>query len=368
MSIPNMSVIHNANNCIKAAEVIDLSDPALATEWVFSDTDSLYYTFGAPIVCSMGILGNSAFLMSVITTSSLQSSLTALMCNLAITDIFFLAMSTIWSTIDYMTSEVLLDYPVYSNLTCYILVISVYIPYFTSLGFITLISMERYLAICLPIRHHMMKGRKRTCRLIVVVWVIGFALSILYAFGHVLTPTCFIWPEDEVYEHLAANIDICKHNVFPLVMAICLFVSCLLINGIITYKIIAAMMKRKVVTNSEQVQSALYQVTRTLVINIVVFFLCQLPIRIAFLNKIFDEISGINFLNFRSAYSAGFLFLLLNSCINPVLYVCCCRIYRHAMRNTLTKLCCSIAGKNVDQMETNCRSRHTDLELQDTHH
>ena len=46
--------------------------------------------------------------------------------------------------------------------------------FLSSLFFVTLVSLERYLVICHPIKHHLLKGTKRTVKLICIVFVGSF--------------------------------------------------------------------------------------------------------------------------------------------------------------------------------------------------
>ena len=287
-----MEVFQKETLCVDAENIINLTNPTLAEEWVFSKAHVLFYTFFQPLITAIGVSGNVAFLISALIVPNMQSSLTAFMCNLAVTDIIFLVMAEIWAVLDYKFSKIVLDYPVYFDVSCYALVMSVYIPYFVSLGFVTLISMERYLAICMPIRHHMMKGRNRSARMIGAVWAIGFILAILYTSGHTLIKTCFLWPHREPFSDLPIVIGLCwPYTLQVQIMSISLFLLCLIMNTAISGKIALTMMNRKLASNygQKQMQSATNQVTRTLVLNNVIFFLCQLPIRFAFSDKIMES-------------------------------------------------------------------------------
>ena len=125
---------------------------------------------------------------------------------------------------------------------------------------------------------------------------------------------------------------------------------CLLINCSISGKIISVLMKRQL-GQQDQMQSARNQVTRTLVLNNIVFFLCQLPVRCAELDEFLRNVSNIGFLEaneYKLVYAIGHIFLLLNSCINPIVYVCCCKKYRNAMRDTLQKYCCPCRTSSTD--------------------
>ena len=81
----------------------------------------------------------------------------------------------------------------------------VFFFFVSPLLFVTLVSAERYLAICHPIKHHLLKGTKRTIKLICIVFAGSFVFSSV-----MLPPFVFKavieWPLDdkvtESYPHL----------------------------------------------------------------------------------------------------------------------------------------------------------------------
>ena len=85
----------------------------------------------------------------------------------------------------------------------------------------------------------------------------------------------------------------------------------------------------------QEIISVKIQVTRTLILNNAIFFLSQLPLRITYIIQILEMSIGVDILTkqqYSSAYSIAFVCLMFNSCINPFLYVSCCKNYRDAFR------------------------------------
>ena len=344
-NINSSSVCINLTNLVKAQE-------------------QLYAIQDFVIVISMsviGVLANAAFLLSVWVTPAMQSSLTAFMGNLAVTDIVYLFNFGAWGIADYVTSDMFLDFPLYSTADCYLFILSLFVPYLVSLGFVLLISVERYLAICMPVRHHLMKGKRRTVKMIIGIWAVGLAPTAVYASGFVLSETCILWPSNDVFSHnVPLKLRSCfLHFLYPKIMFISVFLVSIVFNAILSFNIIKALFSRNFegIQGQDQVRSTLIQVTRTLVINNIVFFLCQLPIRLANLDDILDRVSDIDILSreqYAMVFVIGNIFLPLNSCINPFLYVALCRQYRHALRDTIKKLCCRLScsrDRSVNQAE-----------------
>ncbi len=347
-----------SDTCIGADYIINVTDPNLAMEKLFSNTAAIIYIAVIPIVCIVGIVGNGIFCVSVFMIPSMQNSLTAFMINLAFADIATLAMICFWADLDYLTTDVVYDYPVYTDLACYAYKMSVNGPYTIAVGFITLISVERYLAICVPMKHLIMKGTKHTLKMIIAVYIIMLTLCVVFVSGYELHSICYLWPSDEAFSHLPAVVPVCASNIFSPLFSITMFFITLLINCSLSFKIISALMNRELKrSNSEHLKSVHRQVTRTLIINNVVFFLCQLPLRISFLNNTLYRLSLSTIFNAKQSqtvYGIGNVFVLINSCINPILYVTCCRMYRHAMRDSLKKLVCSSNPRQRDSPSVHC--------------
>ena len=71
--------------------------------------------------------------------------------------------------------------------------------FFSSIGTVTLVSAERFLAICHPFKHRLMRGTKRTNLLICLTWTVAFSSTLLmYSVTEALT-ICVIWPNHSFY-------------------------------------------------------------------------------------------------------------------------------------------------------------------------
>ena len=282
---------------VSSSVCINLTNPVTAQEKLYAIQDFIFVLSMSVI----GILANVAFLLSVWVTPMMQSSLTAFMSNLAVTDIVYLFNFGAWTLVDYVTSDMFLDFPLYSNTDCYLFILSLFAPYFVSLGFVSLISVERYLAVCMPFRHHLMKGKRRTVKMIIGIWAVGLALTAVYASGFVISEICILWPSNDEFSHnVPFKIRSCfLQFLYPRIIFITAFLVSIIFNAILSFNIIKALLNRNFegIQGQEHVRKTLIQVTRTLVINNTVFFLCQLPVRLANLDDILDRVSDIDILS-----------------------------------------------------------------------
>ncbi|XP_072037022.1 uncharacterized protein [Amphiura filiformis] len=76
-----------------------------------------------------------------------------------------------------------------------------------SFGLVTLVSLERFLAICYPIKHHLMKGTRRTFKLICCAWIMGLTSLTDLIFTD-FTTSCIMWPQNDAYANFPTQITV----------------------------------------------------------------------------------------------------------------------------------------------------------------
>ena len=80
-----------------------------------------------------------------------------------------------------------------------------------SMIFVTLVTIERYIAICKPVYHRLINTKRRCYKLVSASWVIATLLTIpsIPQIARVFT-LCFVWPRDDAF-----------FNDFPIVTSYC---------------------------------------------------------------------------------------------------------------------------------------------------
>ncbi|XP_072021867.1 kappa-type opioid receptor-like [Amphiura filiformis] len=344
-----MNRTQNSSDICNDENTVVLLDPQEAANWVWNDVDTLIITVIVPLVSAVGIIGNTAFLLSIFTIKHMQTSLNAYLCNLAVSDVMLLLSVVGWSLSVYTSSPISLSTSLHSHGACIGMVLSTHPWYFASLGFITLISIERFFAVCYPLKHLTMKGAARTAKISTTVWIMSVLLSATFIPRYVHHEKCLVWPEDEMFKHLPTQFHICTAlndlSTSVNLVEIGSFVVCFIVNFVLYTLIIKALSSRAVARRPEQKLEndvVRNQVARTLIINGVVFFLCQVPLRFTSIDFFLDHVFGFKDLLDRKQYAVtltiGRGFLLLNSCINPFLYIFISRHYRRAIYDTFKTL------------------------------
>lgn len=351
---------YNSTFCTPENTII-LDDLDEAERWLYSGVQTLVITVLFPVVASIGMAANACFMISIICHRHMRNSLNAYLCNLAVTDFMFLASTMGWYLAFYYHSEVIstVNLPVRSLADCVGIVFSTHQWYYVSLGFITLISLERYFAICKPLKHMAMRGRQRTAKLCTGVWLVSLILTAPYIPRYVYSMKCVVWPETHAFHGLPIHLHQCiafNDNASLVYLAEPIpFVIALFINVFFYARIMKKIATRHQSlrrtssargggarsTQIHQIHALRNQVARTLMINGIVFFCCQIPLRVVSLHVLMEHTLDIKlFTDDHLALVRSFcrICLYLNSCVNPLVYTFTSRHYRLAMRGALLML------------------------------
>ncbi len=182
----------------------DLRNSSDLFKYIYQPYELVSYTFVVPFIILMGFVGNASFIWTVVRLSSLHTSTFIGLCFLAFADLFTLIgiginkYNILISPIRFVGSPVV--YNVGNTITWF--------SFFVSVGLVSLVTLERYFAICHPIKHHLIKGASRTIKLSLIIIASSLPLT-----GITMTPTlgthsvlCFIWPLDEQFKDYPRQI------------------------------------------------------------------------------------------------------------------------------------------------------------------
>ena len=129
----------------------------------------------------------------------------------------FLVLSNIWYAITLQRTNVSLAWPTSSAMGCTGLIISTHSWYFVSVGLTTLISVERYLAVCHLLKHIQFQGKTRNIKILLATWLIALILTCSYVPRYSWYKfDCFIWPETDDFVGYPYAVGICGSldNIF----------------------------------------------------------------------------------------------------------------------------------------------------------
>ena len=181
-----------ANSCDTNLTIWDLTNTTDFSSLVLNSWEYIFYQTSWSSIILFGICTNVSFIWTVIKTPILHTITYRYLVNLAISDLLFLIINYISRSVNYQESPLKRSIPTIVITISDLLVIC-------SLGTVTLVSIERFLAICYPIKHHMLKGTRRTNKLICLVWCISLCYALPSLFVWKTLNICIIWPDDSAF-------------------------------------------------------------------------------------------------------------------------------------------------------------------------
>ena len=331
-----MDLLHDSDICSHTDGILNLTNPDDARDILYDATDRFLLIVVVPIISMIGIVGNAAFLFMAMSVHDLNY-VTIFLSNLAVCDVLFLISVNVWFILTILNTPVNTEFPVHSVFGCAVSVISVNWWYYTSLGLISLITVERYMAICHPVKHLNIKGRARTLKLLAAVWISALIITLTQIPQNVkFTTSCVLWPQQEEFEELPRTINDCEPlsvgaDIYGSSLILVSLILTMVINIALCIRIIQKLQK---ITRGSTANQTGNSITRTLIINGVIFFICQLPYRMWILDDVLDLTETVDLIAFEHeslVLTVARGFLILNSIVNPFLYVFTCRHYRQAM-------------------------------------
>ena len=338
----------NLTEC--GAEILNLTDVKTAENALYSTPEKIIIGIAMPCVLIVGLAANLAFLFVIYRVSDMRTTTNFYLAHLAVSDIIFLTVAVLDKVVALVSSPISGDTSFSSSVGCSCYAMTVYITYLGSIGLITLVSSERYFALCSPAKHRNFSSKDRTLKLVTTNWVISVILAscITLAFAK-LEFNCIIWPEGEQYDKLPVTKEFCtKINnsvVFKYIEYIQLiaFPSALIGNTIMYWRIIkslsdrASSRKSTIKTRSMKNvdKQARNQVAWMLIVNGLVFFLCHLPFNVLNFVELLSLITKHKYMSpdaQRILAWVGRLTTFINAAANPFIYTTLSARYRQAYK------------------------------------
>ena len=169
------------------------------SEWLWSTSNVIIITVIIPVIALIGLTANGAFLYTVFKIPNMRTNSNFFLCSLAVIDISFLIVLVVNYAVIYSKTELKHDFPYPSSFECWIVFFVTYTLYYGAMFNITLVTLERYLAICRPLKSRV--NRIRNIKIFVATGVTAaLASGGLQTFNrsnmHVY---CLTWPDSNEY-------------------------------------------------------------------------------------------------------------------------------------------------------------------------
>ena len=330
------------------------------------------------IIFAVGFVGNVIFLFSVIRVKALKTVTNFYLANVAVADLLFLNLETSNAIWQYKQKE----NPFTTSFECGLYYFAYHLSFFASILLLTLVTGERYFAICHPLKHLQWNNKKRSVFLTSITWFVAaiFANFVALKFGK-LEKFCTIihWPtlnstnstertdtrkkeaifdfklddikqgnftKNKLHFAFCSSIHPILHDVADIVQGIPFFVAAVM-NAALYTKIIKRLYKplpNRDVNNAQNQQSTKQkrQIAHMLLANYIIFFVCLTPGQLLNLQDLSFFEGGI-LLDYENEgpHETTFMYTVillkvLNSAINPILYGLASPSYRRGFQKAFS--------------------------------
>uniref|UniRef100_A0A3Q2CUR5 Si:zfos-169g10.2 n=1 Tax=Cyprinodon variegatus TaxID=28743 RepID=A0A3Q2CUR5_CYPVA len=329
ITLANSTDIDKSTNysCFNTTKDIPTSLPGLAGVFI-----PLIYG----IVCIVGLVGNTLVIHVIVNYTKNESVTNIYILNLAIADeLFMLGLPFL------AVQNALLSWP-FGSLMCRVVMTVDAFNQFTSIFCLTVMSVDRYLAVVHPIRASWWRRPHVAKAISATVWLVSFVVVLpVVVFADVLKDdgNCsIVWPEPAEVWKTSFIVYTCTVGFFCplLVISLCYLLIIIKVRNV----------GRRTQTTSSRRRRSERKITRMVVVVVAVFVFCWLPFYALNILNLLVVLPG----DFRGLYYFVVVLSYANSCANPILYGFLSDNFKRGFRKALCRT--SRKVKNNDRAAT----------------
>ena len=282
------------------------------------------------IIAVVGFCGNLLVIVVVVSNKQMRNTTNLLIINLAVADLLFIIICVPFTAMGYA----MIHWP-FGDYWCKIYQYMVHVTAYSSVYTLVLMSLDRYLAVCHPYRSMTIRTENNAYVLIILSWTVILAAN---------APLLFEYTRVE-YNFYGETRSACLNNeVLNDYKRGQLFYGCFFVFGYVMPLTLVCilygfMLKRLLfgaVPGGNQSAESLRskkRVTCMVIIVVVIFALCWLPIQIIFVTQYF--LTYPDNTTFVAIQIACTCMAYMNSCVNPFLYAFLSENFRKSFRRLL---------------------------------
>ncbi|XP_026148055.1 kappa-type opioid receptor-like isoform X2 [Mastacembelus armatus] len=262
--------------------------------------------------------------------------------NLALAD------ALVTTTMPFQSTDYLLNTWPFGEVLCKVFISIDYYNMFTSIFTLTMMSVDRYVAVCHPVKALDFRTPAKAKMINVCIWILSSAAGIpAFILGGTqtnsdITECALQFPEPYVY--------------WDTLMKICVFVFAFVVPVLIItvcYSLMVLRLKSiRMLSGSREKDRNLRRITRLVVVVVAVFVVCWTPIHIFILVKALVSVPE------TTAIMAAYFFCVAlgytNSSLNPVLYAFLDENFKRCFKD-----CCLSAKLKGDMVSGNKKGPST---------
>ncbi|XP_034017223.1 opioid receptor, delta 1a [Thalassophryne amazonica] len=298
------------------------------------------------VICVVGLLGNILVMYGVIRYTKMKTATNIYIFNLALAD----ALAT--STLPFQSAKYLMSTWPFGEVLCKLIIAIDYYNMFTSIFTLTMMSVDRYIAVCHPVRALEFRTPVKAKMINVLIWVLSSAIGVPIMIMAVTKVAengkifCALkFPDPDWYWDTVTKICVFIFAfVFPvLVITICYGLMILRLRSV------------RLLSGSKEKDRNMRRITRMVLVVVAAFIICWTPIHIFIIVKTMVEIDKKNpfvIASWHLCIALGYT----NSSLNPVLYAFLDENFKRCFRDF-----CLPCRTHVDHNSLN-RGRNTTRE------
>ncbi|XP_022349908.1 nociceptin receptor isoform X2 [Enhydra lutris kenyoni] len=293
-------------------------------------------------VCIGGLLGNC-----LVIHTKMKTATNIYIFNLALADTLVLL------TLPFQGTDVLLGFWPFGNALCKTVIAIDYYNMFTSTFTLTAMSVDRYVAICHPIRALDVRTSSKAQAVNVAIWALASVVGV---------PVAIMGSAQVEDEEIECLVEIpAPQDYWGPVFAVCIFLFSFIIPVLVISICYSLMIRRlrgvRLLSGSREKDRNLRRITRLVLVVVAVFVGCWTPVQVFVLAQGLGVQPGseaaVAVLRFCTALG------YVNSGLNPVLYAFLDENFKACFR----KFCCAPALRRETQVSDRVRSIAKDVAL-----
>uniref|UniRef100_A0A4X2LJP3 Mu-type opioid receptor n=1 Tax=Vombatus ursinus TaxID=29139 RepID=A0A4X2LJP3_VOMUR len=295
------------------------------------------------IVCVVGLFGNFLVMYVIIRYTKMKTATNIYIFNLALAD----ALAT--STLPFQSVNYLMGTWPFGTILCKIVISIDYYNMFTSIFTLCTMSVDRYIAVCHPVKALDFRTPRNAKIVNVCNWILSSAIGLPVMFmattkyrqGSIDCTLTFSHPT-WYWENL---LKICVF-IFAFIMPVLIITVC---YGLMILRLKSVRM----LSGSKEKDRNLRRITRMVLVVVAVFIVCWTPIHIYVIIKALVTIPETTFqtVSWHFCIALGYT----NSCLNPVLYAFLDENFKRCFREFCIPTSSTIEQQNSTRIRQNTR-------------
>ncbi|KAI2515935.1 OPRD1 isoform 1 [Pan troglodytes] len=279
-------------------------------------------------VCAVGLLGNVLVMFGIVRYTKMKTATNIYIFNLALAD----ALAT--STLPFQSAKYLMETWPFGELLCKAVLSIDYYNMFTSIFTLTMMSVDRYIAVCHPVKALDFRTPAKAKLINICIWVLASGVGVPIMVMAVTRPrdgavVCMLqFPSPSWYWDTVTKICV---FLFAFVVPILIITVC---YGLMLLRLRSV----RLLSGSKEKDRSLRRITRMVLVVVGAFVVCWAPIHIFVIVWTLVDIDR------RDPLVVAALHLCIalgyaNSSLNPVLYAFLDENFKRCFRQLCRKPC-----------------------------